>query len=131
MGMPTVNSCSGGSYSSKADAYTPPEPPNPNPERFTIEELWVSNRHSIMMVRYHDCTNYEGRKILVYPCIISKPQILTRLDPHFQDGVEFSPIARFVPTKLGMEFAKEFVRCVETNFIMKELMSLRIGNETD
>jgi len=79
---------------------------NPNPKRFKIlEQLEFKNSH-ILKVKYSDCTNFEGIKILVY---YGKYRTRNTLDPHFFDN-EDSPIARFKPTKLGYSLAIKFAQ---------------------
>jgi hypothetical protein len=83
--------------------------PMPDPRRFKILRGFnVVNKDStwaILEVCYPDCTNYEGRKILVYKGIttyqIGNP---ARLDPHFTKG-PITPFARFEPTEEGWEGA--------------------------
>ena len=79
--------------------------PNPSPSRFDIE--WVeeyANAH-VLSVTYLDCTNFEGRKILVYEGDFVE---LAKRDPHFAIG--YSPIARFKPTEKGIEMAIGFAK---------------------
>lgn len=79
-----------------------PRPSAPNPGRFEIERLDDMGSWTMIMVRYLDATNYEGRKILVYrhPAGVVRSQ--TNLDPHFCDQPGcISPFARFEPTEDG------------------------------
>jgi len=85
--------------------------PNPNPNNFNITCARDIGRFIIAMVTYPDCTNFEGKKILVYENM-SQAQLFqaARLDPHFCDNSScISPIARFEPTKRGWEMAITFV----------------------
>jgi hypothetical protein len=51
-------------------------------------------------VRYPDCTNYDGRKILVYADTDAvELRSRTTLDPHF--APHGGPLARFEPTRRG------------------------------
>lgn len=62
-----------------------------------------------MSIRYPDCTNYEGLKILVFEKGTKLEHLLNQgmIDPHFgTEGIH--PIARFVPTKDGLTRAKIF-----------------------
>ena len=86
---------------------TAPEAVQPDPSRFKVSlvcpigSLWVAR------IRYANCSNYEGEKILV---LRKDPRKLTRLDPHFTPGgIVF---ARFEPTKLGLETAILVARSV-------------------
>jgi len=60
------------------------------------------------VVQYPDCTNYEGRKVLLFKDV--KLQDLKKqklLDPHFSENPKyFSPVARFEPTGLGLKMAQ-------------------------
>ena len=84
--------------------------PNPDPRRFQIEREERIGSCTIALVRYPNCTNFEGRKILVYWQVGSLLNA-TVLDPHFCDEVGCispCPIARFVPTPLGWSMARAF-----------------------
>lgn len=80
--------------------------PNPNPSRYTILSKYFYKNSTIMVVKYLDCTNFEGVKILVYKdkFIFKRGQ---ELDPHFDDS-DNSPIARFKPTPEGYALAFKF-----------------------
>jgi hypothetical protein len=80
---------------------------NPNPKKFMISRIQSIGNFLIAEVFYSDCTNFEGRKILVFKDI-SRLQLesLKELDPHFCNTGHTSPVARFVPTKEGWEMAK-------------------------
>jgi hypothetical protein len=56
------------------------------------------------MIRYPDCTNYEGRKIVLFENV-TEEQIkkLKFIDPHFCNGDHIAPIARYVPTSQGWD----------------------------
>ena len=78
-----------------------PIAPNPSPGRWTLLKLLEFNNAYLMKVMYHDCTNYEGVKIMVY-----KGEYVERseLDPHFSE-TGIAPVARFAPTNEGMMLA--------------------------
>lgn len=84
---------------------------NPNPKNFIIESNWTSGIYTIVKVRYPDCANFEGLKILVFRNVtIGQINKFKFLDPHFYNSKEnASPIARFVPTDEGMIMAIKFV----------------------
>jgi hypothetical protein len=68
----------------------------------------------VVEARYPTCTNYEGVKIIVYKGV-TKGDILGAdiLDPHFSSSKDRPcPIARFEPTKIGMELAKHMARLI-------------------
>lgn len=77
--------------------------PNPSPTRWElVERVQFKNAH-VLKVRYLDCTNFEGLKIMVYKGSYKKRKIL---DPHFESGKDLSsPIARFRPTRDGWNMA--------------------------
>lgn len=79
--------------------------PNPNILNFTILESGFNKDFTILKVKYIDCTNYEGIKILVYKGHVLKELLDAKeIDPHFcEKGL--SPIARFVPTEEGLKLA--------------------------
>jgi hypothetical protein len=61
-----------------------------------------------MKVKYDDCTNFEGVKIMVF-----KGQYKNRiwLDPHFAEN-EKAPIARFKPTSEGWDMAIKLAKAL-------------------
>lgn len=89
--------------------YDPPavtsSTPNPNPRNFTIKNKVQVNGKWVVKVNYHDCTNYEGDKIMVF----EDEPTGSFIDPHFCDSKEHaSPIARFEPTDRGWTMALKF-----------------------
>lgn len=76
--------------------------PNPDPSRWKLINKVEFENSYVLMVRYLDCMNFEGVKIMVYR---GKYQYRDELDPHFEDS-EMSPIARFKPTEY--EWAVDF-----------------------
>ncbi|MCK5613733.1 hypothetical protein KAR91_68345 [Candidatus Pacearchaeota archaeon] len=86
------------------------QPRNPDPSNYEVLKHKQYGSLLIVMLKYHDCTNYEGTKILVFEGIeildLYKQEVI---DPHFCDDVKHhSPIARFVPTEEGWEYAVRF-----------------------
>lgn len=76
--------------------------PNPNPENYSVMHSEVVNGYLIIELKYHDCTNFEGRKIMVYECTLNELIKQKLIDPHFCNNENyFSPIARFEPTERG------------------------------
>ena len=88
---------------------------NPDPKNFTIEEYIEISKpkgvYTILIVKYHDCINYEGKKVMVYKGSFNFIDKYF-LDPHFCDKGHKSPIARFEPTDRGIENAYRFVNLV-------------------
>lgn len=81
--------------------------PNPNPEQFEILRTHVEGNYMVVELRYIGCTNYEGRKILLFDSeTLESIESAKRLDPHFCDSPHcISPIARFLPTDSGWQMA--------------------------
>lgn len=101
----TLSGSSGASYTSK----------NPNPKRFKIERTVQIGKFLIARIRYEDCTNYEGVKILVFKDLT---EVLlkssTSIDPHFLEGTsDLIPIARFAPSAKGMFMALAFAELMD------------------
>ena len=90
----------------------PPQPRNPNPvpTNFKILNSLSMGDLLIIEVYYPDCTNYEGKKILVYENTDVADLVKQgSVDPHFSESKKFkSPIARFEPTERGMQMAAIF-----------------------
>jgi len=96
--------------SSFFDEQPPKVVPNPDPSNFTIVRAIQQGRFLLLEAVFHDCTNYEGRKIMLYQDV-DLVRLLNDngnvLDPHFAQNVtKHSPIARFQPTELGWARAK-------------------------
>lgn len=95
------------SYSTNSSSS--PKLPNPDPYNFIIKKHKVVNNLLLLKVKYPDCTNYEGNKIMVYECTLDDINSQSSLDPHFSNSTKFhSPIARFQPTKEGWKMAQVF-----------------------
>lgn len=74
--------------------------PNPDPKNFEILYVYTCKNAHVLIVKYPNCTNFEGKKILVYK---GEYKRLKERDPHFSKG--YSPIARFAPTREGQKLA--------------------------
>lgn len=102
----------GGRSSSRYDSsyYYTTSPHNPNPDRYKILNVYESGNNVAILIKYEGCTNYEGKKVLVYRDVKLKQLVKQgSLDPHFSNNNKFfSPIARFEPTAEGWQFAREF-----------------------
>jgi hypothetical protein len=90
----------------------PVQLPNPDPFNYVVEKVLPSDGFLILEVRYPDCTNYEGRKIMVYENVtMEELEHQNSLDPHFSNNKKFhSPIARFEPTSRGWDMAYELTK---------------------
>ena len=86
--------------------------PNPDPFNWILEKSEKIGDYLIVLVVYPDCTNYEGRKIMLYEGATVKDLRSQRsLDPHFSSNKEyFTPIARFEPTEFGWEMATKLAK---------------------
>ncbi len=88
--------------------------PNPNPKNFTIVKSKLINNNLVLELKYTDCTNYEGHKILLFRDT-DLPEILEvnngLIDPHFSDNKKYKhPFARFEPSEHGWDTA---IECAE------------------
>lgn len=85
----------------KCSVNTTQPAPNPSPDRWMLlDKAEFANGH-VLKVRYYDCTNYEGQKVMVY----RGPYVeRSRLDPHFQPSGA-APVARFRPDAEGWGMA--------------------------
>ena len=79
-------------------------PPNPDPSRWTLIRKAEFYNGFVLEVKYDGCTNYEGRKIMVYRGNLDDDFLRGQLDPHFKNSHQ-SPIARFRPDEEGWESA--------------------------
>ena len=81
--------------------------PNPNPFKFVIIKHTEVGDFLVIKIKYPDCTNYEGMKILVFRGIgIQDLYRQNSIDPHFSDNKRYhSPVARFEPSEWGWKAA--------------------------
>jgi len=83
---------------------------NPDPSNYTIVRTTRIGKYTILKVRYNDCINYEGLKIMFWKTKdFNKMHSKKVLDPHFSEQVP-SCIARFEPTKEGWDMALKLAR---------------------
>jgi hypothetical protein len=75
----------------------------PNPKNWEILKYIESGKHLLVKIKYPDCTNYEGKKILLYRnTTLNQLKKQGSIDPHFSNNKYFkSPFARFEPTEEG------------------------------
>jgi len=73
---------------------------NPNPKNFVILSCEQCGNSFVSLVKYPDCKNFEGLKILVTRY---NPKMKTLIDPHFFPNSGL--IARLEPTGEGMKLA--------------------------
>lgn len=82
---------------------------NPDPTKFKILRRIDKGNISLIEVKFENCINYEGNKIIVMDRLQLENSIQTNnLDPHFSNKGQ-TVIARFEPTIKGWEMAEEFV----------------------
>ena len=81
----------------------------PDATKFVVLKKKVVNGYPVFIVQYANVTNYEGRKILMYPKHFDTNAISRRMDPHFFDRGD-SPIARFEPTARGWLMAETLAK---------------------
>lgn len=102
------HSCDCSRHTSPIGAIRKPDittaPPNPNPLNFKIERVKQMGIYLGALVYYPDCTNFEGKKIIVLKGVTeTELRNMRQLDPHF---LEAGPIiARFRPDAQGWENA--------------------------
>lgn len=85
-------------------------PLDPDPNKWHIVAHEQIGAFLVLKIRYPNCTNHEGNKILLYRGVtISDIQEWDYLDPHFLEGC-VSPIARFSPTDEGWQDAISFAK---------------------
>lgn len=113
MGISLIGS---GSFCSCGGPTSTPSPVNPNPRKFKTLKAQRIGPCTVTLIEYEGCTNYEGRKILVfwgYRMSVEDVFDAKFIDPHFCQGQHISPIARFVPTAEGWAMAKTFAQAME------------------
>jgi hypothetical protein len=111
---PSRSSYNGLRRHSQSSDYPDPKLPNPDPNNYKVEEVKTVGRFLIVRIKYPDCTNYEGMKILVYEDVSLEDLINQKLiDPHFCNNKKYkSPVARFVPTPRGQKMAIVFANAM-------------------
>ncbi len=85
--------------------------PNPKPDNYKIIEHFQSGKYLLIKIKYLDCTNYEGMKILLFKSTLIALSKQKLIDPHFSENKKFiSPLARFEPTQDGWDNAIKFIK---------------------
>lgn len=85
----------------------PVHPKHPDPKNYNVQVSHYANGFSVLLVHYPNCSNYEGKKILV----LKNWRLGQELDPHFLDGDD-NLVARFRPTEEGWNNAILFANTV-------------------
>jgi len=85
--------------------------PNPNPNNYNVVRYLEINNYLLIQIKYLDCTNYEGNKILLYKdCKFLDLMKQKSIDPHFTNNKKyFSPVARFRPTDEDWDNAIKYI----------------------
>ena len=85
---------------------------NPNPSNYVILRSLELNGHLLVTIKYPDCINFEGHKILLFQDLtLDKLKLQKTIDPHFSDNKKFhSPFARFEPTGWGWTVAETLMK---------------------
>jgi hypothetical protein len=79
----------------------------PNSANYKIERAEVYNNNTVVQVRYPDCPDFNGKKILVFRGYQMVVLMNTnRLDPQF--SLTSNLIAQFLPTDDGWAMAVSF-----------------------
>ena len=86
--------------------------PNQNPNNDKIIRYEKINNYLLIEIKYLDCINYEGKKIMVYKdCSIDDLLNQIVIDPHFSENKKMiSPIVRFEPTNNGWKMGIKFIK---------------------
>lgn len=81
---------------------------NPRPDKYRILDSEQIGDFLILFVHYDGCTNYEGKKVLVFKdTTLADLKVQKLIDPHFSNTSHYKhPIARFVPTPYGRKAAR-------------------------
>lgn len=86
--------------------------PNPDPARYVVINHVQIGTTLIVKIKYIDCVNYEGVKILLYKNTeLSNLLKQKMIDPHFSENKKYlSPFARFEPTYNGWNAAVKLAK---------------------
>ncbi len=85
---------------------------NPDPRQYEILRVYSEGSNVLAEIKYANCANYEGRKILLYVnCTERALRDAEVLDPHFCESVMcISPFIRIEPTEIGWQMGKILIR---------------------
>jgi len=91
-------------------------PPDPNPCNFSILYIYESSLvdFCIVMAKYHGCTTFNGKKLMLVKGRKKEIEKMTMLDPHLL-GNGHVVVARFEPDELGMNMARALLKLIEEN----------------
>tara|TARA_R110000868_G_scaffold76573_3_gene220125 strand:- start:7085 stop:7492 length:408 start_codon:yes stop_codon:yes gene_type:complete len=81
----------------------------PDPSKYDVMKIKQVGDCTMLTLRYHEATNYEGNKTLVFRGTTYDELLKTNggvIDPHFSTNTGMiSPFARFEPTDDGWQMA--------------------------
>ncbi|MFA6049949.1 MAG: hypothetical protein WC761_02010 [Candidatus Paceibacterota bacterium] len=90
----------------------------PRPDKYEIIDYEVFGPYLVLNIKYPNCTNFSGLKILVVKATVKELVLAKHIDPHFSEDKKAgsrlpsnrlsSPIARFPPTDEGRKMAVRF-----------------------
>ena len=85
--------------------------PSPKRHNYKILKHINLNNNLVILIKYKDVDNYEGKKILVYENTnMNILNLQGDIDPHFSESSKLlSPVARFEPTERGWNWACRFM----------------------
>lgn len=86
---------------------------NPNPDEFKVTKVEQHGKLYLSIVIYPNCTNYEGKKILLTR---KDPRLFKKLDPHFTKDHTLNAglIARFEPTVEGWKMGRRLAMAIDS-----------------
>ena len=85
----------------------------PRPDYYKILSVLQIGQCLLVELKYPNCTNYEGKKILLFKEMTLKELIDHKeIDPHFFENSKFSPCARFEPTVYGWKMGQVMAQCI-------------------
>ena len=104
-----------------SNKYTPPSPPTPDAENYSVVKAERIGSHLVLMVKYPNCARckFEGNKIMVF-LFVNELDALKwkKIDPHFRDSKAKvreteapSPAARFPGSDNGWADALAYAKC--------------------
>jgi hypothetical protein len=98
---------------------------NPDPRNFEIIKIETLNQYSLVMVKFPDCKNCGGIKILLINGMTEEEiRDLDKIDPHFQEGHSTEEpyiIARFEPSNSGWGLGQMMMQVLTGKFDYKNL----------
>jgi len=85
-------------------------------DKYIIQQSIQIGNNLVLDIVYQNCTNYEGRKILVFKHMTLDKLLENNhqlIDPHFSKNTDYvSPFARMEPTEEGLRYAKIFANSI-------------------